>query len=898
MAEKKNNAQDETLQLQDMLKTRMMGDFLFIRDPRYNIDDMDDAMFMRDHRMQGIFPLGCIKEIDPAHPGIVRVDGQDAGAPVLSPNSWGGGTILGLRVRRFIREYDRDYQILYEGALAKDGEPVDTFAFTLHSLPKPEIGAVYPEHDALVLQAAREGMVLLKNNHHALPLKAGSTINPFGQGAAIFRLGCVGAGKINPRYGIRFEEGIRKYSKLVMNDDLFEFYRANETDALPDEDLLRQAKAKSETAVVVLTRGTGESMDNKPIPGEYYLTEEERNLLKTVSGRFAKTVVILNTGYPIEMGWIREYSIDAILWCGLPGMAGGRALAEILDGSVSPSGRLSDTWTFDYQDIPAAKNFYIAPDGADNSPMQNQIYVNTVYEEDLYVGYRYFDTFNKPVAYPFGHGLSYTSFEKSLIAGTEEDQSVRLEIRVKNSGNMPGKETVLLFASLPDGKLEQPARRLVAFGKTRELSPGDAEMLSLDIPRDQFKSYDEEAARWIIEPGTITLLMGGSTQEAQPVFSFDVSEDILIQQVKNRVVPPIDIRRLSKRDPENTYPQGLHSGAVQTQMLPYRRERAMTPEKRPVTGEKPTQRITFPMVMEDESLLNAFVLQLSDYELARLSVGYRVGWGIDDNGFAGMLCNEGKIADLQIPEYYMADGNNGLNMHDATIGFPVSNLICATFNEELSFEEGKAIAREGRDLNLHCILAPALNLHRNPLCGRHAEYFSEDPFLAGRMAGQESAGFEAGGASSVMKHFIANNAENYRDKNQSLMSERAMRELYLRAFEIAMQVNVPDAIMTGYNPANGCYCAGDEELLEGILREEWGYPGYVMTDWGSSTCCPPAPTAQGGNSWVAPGTMDDTEPNMIVEGIQNGTVDRERVRANVRDMYGTIIRRLRKRDCQ
>lgn len=241
----------------------------------------------------------------------------------------------------------------------------------------------------------------------------------------------------------------------------------------------------------------------------------------------------------------------------------------------------------------------------------------------------------------------------------------------------------------------------------------------------------------------------------------------------------------------------------------------------------------------------------------------------------------------------MADGNNGLNMHDPTIGFPVSNSMCATFNEQLSFLEGYAIATEGKDLNLQCILVPAMNLHRNPLCGRYAEYFSEDPYLAGRMAGKESEGIEAAGASSVMKHFIANNAENHRSRNQSFLSERAMRELYLKVFEIAIETHMPDAVMTGYNPANGCWCAGDEELLEGILREEWDFSGYVMTDWGSTHCCPSVPTVQSGNCWIAPGCMDDSLPNEIVEGIKQGVVDRERIRANVRDMYGTIARRLR-----
>lgn len=886
---------DETLKMQEKMGRRAEGVFQFTRQPYYNIDDMDDGAFMRDHRMEGIFPIGCTENIDPCSPGKVLVDGQDAGAPIVCPNVWGGGVTLGLRVRRFILDYDREYEVCYKDAKTRDGQALPDFCFMLKSLPKPKIGEKYPKHDALVLQAAREGIVLLKNENDVLPMKKGSVVNAFGKAAATFRLGCVGAGKINPRYGIRFEEGICGYSVLKLNRELFAFYRTRETDEVPPKPLLDSALAQSDTAVILLTRGTGESMDNRPEPGEYYLTREEKTLLKTVSKTFAKTVAVLNVGYPIEMGWVKELDIDSIIWCGLPGMAGGRALAEVLDGTVSPSGRLPDTWAYNYFDIPAAKNFYIPTAGEELSPLQNDIFINTVYEEDIYVGYRYFDTFQKPVAFPFGHGLTYSDFEKKIVSVQERECSIDLYIHVKNTGPMSGKESVLIFAAIPDGKLEQPQKRLVAFQKTPELMPREKIVLHFEIPAQRFNSFCEESASWIIEKGDISLLLGGSVAEAEPFFTFTVEKNMSMTEATHRVKPPVSINRLSKKAFKKTYPTGEMSGLVHAADLPHRRSRVMTPELRPVIGEKPAERITFPMVVENENLLDAFVLQLSDYELCRLSVGGRVGWGIDDNGFAGTLYNEGKISHLEIPDFFMADGNNGLNMHEATIGFPVSNTMAATYNEDLLYQEGIAIATEGKDLNLQCILAPAMNLHRNPLCGRHAEYFSEDPYLSGRMGGKESAGLEAGGASSVMKHFIANNAENCRNRNHSIISQRAMRELYLKVFEVALEVHVPDAIMTGYNPTNGCWCAGDEELLEGILREEWGYSGYVMTDWGSASCCPPAPTAQAGNSWIAPGTMDDSQPNQILAGLENGTVDRERLRANVRDMYGVIARYYRKR---
>lgn len=263
---------------------------------------------------------------------------------------------------------------------------------------------------------------------------------------------------------------------------------------------------------------------------------------------------------------------------------------------------------------------------------------------------------------------------------------------------------------------------------------------------------------------------------------------------------------------------------------------------------------------------------------------------MEDNGFAGMLFNEGALAKYEIPGYYFADGNNGLNMFEPNIGFPVSTTVCASWDEDLSYREGVAIATEAKGMNLHCLLAPALNLQRNPLCGRHTEYFSEDPLLAGRMAGQESRGFESVGVSSCMKHFFGNNAETMRNNNHSLMTERTARELYIRAFEIAFEVNMPDTVMTGYNAANGVYCSNDYGLLRGILREELGFDGFVMTDWNGYGDQGLAGAVDAGISWLAPGSSDDTLVNPIVEALQSGKLSRARLQKNLVDMVKIIIK--------
>ena len=365
----------------------------------------------------------------------------------------------------------------------------------------------------------------------------------------------------------------------------------------------------------------------------------------------------------------------------------------------------------------------------------------------------------------------------------------------------------------------------------------------------------------------------------------------MISQVKNRVLPPIPVKELSKKDPEGTWPAGDLSVVVTAEDLPYRGHREKTPERRPVVGAAPDRLITFPEVRKDPSLLDAFVLQMSDYELCRCSAGAKTGWGFGESGYAGLLYTEGALAKYQLPkEYYFSDGNNGLNMNEPNIGFPVSNVVCATFNERLAYEEGRAIAEEAIGMKLPCILAPAANIHRNPLCGRQSEYFSEDPVLSGRMAGQEGRGLQSLGIASSLKHFFANNAEYLRNCNHAIMSERTAREIYLRVFEEVLQVYMPDTMMTGYNAANGMWCGEDEDLIEGILREEWGFTGYVMTDWGGGNSCPGGAPAQAGLTWIAPGSMDDTFVTPILEALGDGRLDKERLRANVRDMMRVLIK--------
>ncbi len=866
--------------------------FSFIQPPVFNIDEMDGKPCMASLKFTGCFSVISAVKIDPDFPGMIYINKKETQAPIFSSMP-GFGEIVGIRIRGYAAEYDKDYEISYKGAKDTYGNDIPEFTFTLHTLPRINVGERYPEHDELVLQAALEGAVLLKNENNALPLKKGSVVNPFGAGSAVYRLGCLGAGKINPRYGIGMREGIEKYSSLSLNEDLYHYYEKEEN-TVPPEAMLLSAREKQDCAVFFISRASSEAQDMLKGKGGFMLTDDERHMISVVSRYFSKKVVILNTPYPVETGWIEENHIDAVLWTGLPGMAGGRALGMLLDGSVSPSGKLPNTWARCYEDYPSSKNF-ITKEDLDCFPEPDKIrYITTFYEEGLYVGYRYFDTFHKDAAYLLGHGLSYTTFEKKCVcAKAKGELGAVVEVHVKNTGTCAGKEAVLIYAHCEGGTLDQPEHRLVAFGKTCLLQPGEGENLTLTIGQDQLKSYSEAKAAWVIEAGKIRLSVGGTVKETQDIYTLEVYEDYMVQKVENRMAPPVPVFELNRKNLDD-FEKRLGASQAWTQeesgnQLPYKKKRELRRWDNGSHRAPAQDPITFSQVKEDPSLAEAFVAQMTNKELARLCCGGKTGWGIEESGYAGSLYNKGILEKFGLPDYYFADGNNGLNMNEANIGFPVSTVMCASYNEDLMYREGRAIAKEALDMGLKCILAPAMNIQRNPLCGRHAEYFSEDPYLAGHMAGWQSRGLEEGGVSSCMKHFCANNAETLRNSNHSIMTERTAREMYIRPFEYAFEVHMPDSVMTGYNAVNGYYCADNEELLNGVLYDELKFNGYVMTDWGGYGDEGLDGAIDAGIGWIAPGSMDEDFPKAIEEALDKGTLSREKTQKHAAALIGTLL---------
>ena len=848
----------------------------------YDIDDVDGMLYMLEHRFSGCLPLRFTKPMDETVYGRVTCTGQPLPQGLIKTVAITDTIklqLLGVPVRAVCTDYDTAYEFVVEGFRDTEGNVMAPQTITVKTLPRRMPDMAYAEHDGVALDAAREGIVLLKNENHLLPLAPDAEICV--AGASWFRVGAVGAGRINPRYSIGLLRGLKEYSRFRLAED-------------------------ADTGLIVISRPSGENFDNNAVKGEYYLSDAEEAAIRQLCGRCRHVIVVLNTGYPMDVRWIEKYHISAALWCGFPGMLGGRALVEILDGRVDPSGKLPDTWSLDYKDIPAAANFYQPEDAAHALGADSGVFIDTYYEEDIYVGYRYFETFGKPVAYPFGFGLSYTDFN---ICASFGDGVLRGT--VTNVGDCSGKAVVQVYGQIPDGKLEQPRLRLVEFLKTRLLAPGEAQAFEILIDNDHLKSYDAETSCWVMEAGHYGFFVGDSVQNVNYAGGFDLSELTVLGQSEPLMCPPVALDVLSKR--KDNFPTGSRSGIKEggTALAPLRQCRTYPAAAEPegadgFEGHKTCQ--AFPEVSAaagldaqqiDQSVAVAsatpgtdgvddFVDSLSVYELARLSVCASHGWGMHEKGEAGRLH---RLEKYHMPRFSVADGNNGVNLNRPNIGMPCSNTVCATWNRELAWNVGRVIAEEARENDIQMILAPAMNIHRNPLNGRHPEYFSEDPYLAGIMAGYQGKGLEDNGVSSCIKHTVANNCESSRKRNHSIISQRALREIYLRVFEVSMSVYSPDSMMTGYNAVNGCFTAEDAEMIQGIFRREFGFDGFVMTDWGSYDTADVAAAVQAGNTWMTPGSEDDTYVTPIVEGVAQGRIDLERLRSNVRYMLRVVARR-------
>ena len=692
----------------------------------------------------------------------------------------------------------------------------------------------------LIRRAASEGAVLLKNDG-ALPFKKDSAVSLFGRVQNDwFYTGYGSGGDVVKPYAINLIDGIRNCEDLKLNEALATTYekwsKENPIDhgvwghwprfypEMPiDAATVKNAAEKSDYAVVVIGRSSGEDRENVLEKGSYYMTDDELALIKKVTDSFSKTVIVFNIGCMMDFGWMESFgdkiSAALIVWQG--GMESGNSVADLLSGRTTPSGKLAATAVKKYEYYPCANDF-----GAKD-------YNN--YVEDIYVGYRYFETFRKDeVLYPFGHGLSYTEFEKTFVSAEKTADGFSFRYKVKNIGNYNGALAIQVYAEKPCGVLGNPYRELAGFGKTKTLAPSEEQELTIDITMRSLASYDESGktgfkSAYVIEKGTYGFAMGEDVRSAETVYTYDVAENTLYEQLTQVAAPKYAFNKIKAEKGENGYE--IKKEAVYTSGTDLKKIIIDNmPEDIAQTGDKGIKLID---VKNGKATMEDFVAQLSLKELEAITRGdytMRSKLGAPGNAgcFAGVLKS---MRDKGIPAVTTTDGPSGLRLSASCSLIPIGTLLSCSFDTELVEELLTAISGEMIVKGSDVILAPGMNIHRTPLCGRNFEYFSEDPVLSGKIAAAYVRGAQKSGTSACPKHYACNNQEFCRNKNDSRLSERALREIYLRGFEICVKEGNPHNIMTSYNKINGVWGHYHYELCTTVLRKEWGYTGNVMTDW-------------------------------------------------------------------
>lgn len=689
-------------------------------------------------------------------------------------------------------------------------------------------------------QAAAEGAVLLKNDG-VLPLKKGTVVSLFGRTYKdYFFVGYGSGGDVNRPYNIDLAQGIENCDDLVLNEELHNTYMVwreknpvshgywahwplrYEEMPLTDE-IVEKARAISETAVVTIGRSSGEDRDCNHANGSYYLHDEEIAMLDKITEKFKKIIVLLNVGNIIDMSWVKHYGdkIGAIIYVWQGGMESGNAIADILCGKVSPSGKLTDTIAKAFSDYPSSAQF--------GNKKVNE------YTEDIYVGYRYFETFAKDkVLYPFGFGLSYTDFEIKTKRIEADDDGFVFEVEVKNIGETAGKEVVQLYLSKPCGRLGNPARELVAFAKTKTLEPNESEIVTLSTDMYSLTSYDDcgatnNANSYVIESGEYDFYIGNSVRDCEKAYSYFQEELLLWEQLKQVCAPKYDFRIFKAEEINGKITLATKSVAKEKYDMATRILNHI-PQDIEQTGDKG---IKLNDVKNKKATMDEFVAQLDNTELEAITRGgYKMDHPLGPKGNAGIY--GGVLESLRekgVRPVVTTDGPSGIRLVSCCSLLPIGALLACSFNTELVTELYEIIAKEMKKKGTDVLLAPGMNIHRNPLCGRNFEYFSEDPYVSGKFGAACVKGIQSQGGSACPKHFACNNQELCRNTNDSRVSERALRQIYLKGFEICVKEAQPKNIMTSYNKINGVWCHYNYDTCVTVLRNEWGYEGNIMTDW-------------------------------------------------------------------
>lgn len=686
---------------------------------------------------------------------------------------------------------------------------------------------------ALCRRIGAESVVMLKNNGNVLPLDRSRKVSVFGRVQNdYFYVGYGSGGDVNAPYKISLMQALRNDPDITVNTELADEYECRCAaepvdngfwghwpmcyDELSiDAATAKKAAANSDTAIVVIGRAAGEDRENKLEKGSYYLTDDETALLDSVTAEFDKVIVLLNCGSIMDMAALDAYGdkISALLYVWQSGMESGNALADVLSGRVSPSGKLTDTIARDYYDYPSAKDF----GGKDYN----------FYTEDIYVGYRWFETFAKNrVLYPFGFGLSYTDFTIDNVEFFCGGEAVNVTAKVTNTGSHSGREVLQLYCEAPCGRLGKPARVLVGFKKTCDLAPGEAQEVKISAPLASFASYDDENEfAYLLEKGEYIFCLGTDVRSAERCGEYTLDKDIIIEQLARRSPAREPFKRIKATPNGFEYADApISRESIKQTILDN------LPAAVPQTGDRG---IKLADVKGGKASMSDFVAQLSLDELEAISRGdYIMNSPLGAQGnagaFGGVLAS---LRDKGVPAAITTDGPSGIRLTACSSLLPIGTGLASSWDTELVERLYVRVGEEMKRLGSDVLLAPGMNIHRNPLCGRNFEYYSEDPLLTGFMASAAVRGIQSVGVSACPKHFACNNQETNRIYNDSRLSERALREIYLKGFEICVKNAHPQNIMTSYNKINGVWGHYNYELCEMILRREWGYEGNIMTDW-------------------------------------------------------------------
>ena len=759
------------------------------------------------------------------------------------------------------------------------------------------------EHRKLAREAAAEGIVLLENDG-TLPI-AVCSLALFGAGAATTIKGGTGSGEVNERYSVTIEKGLvnagftvttgaylREYEKLLHSEkeqfnkalarkflrgardlinvmsDPFQYPSGR---LITDEDV---DGGGAEICIYVIARQGGECSDRKLDKYHYNFTQTEIDNLKFVTSKYSKTIVVINAGGQMDLHPLDDVGVNAVVFFGQQGMEGGSALADLLTGAVNPSGCLAATWPEKYEDVPNAMEYSYLKGHTDFDE----------YKEGIYVGYRYYDSFCIKPRYEFGYGLSYTEFSVEVSGVRAEGTDVIVTVKITNTGTVhSGKKTIQLYVSAPGGRLNREHQSLAAFGKTDALSPGGSQELTLAFPLTDLAGYNEESASFTLEQGDYIIRIGGSSRSTVVAAVVNLDEAATTEECMNLCKPAYKFDEIW---PANAIPHDVPDDVIRVNVsaaeVTRKTHHYKMPEPEP---DDIISSILNKLSIEDKvkCLCGTGVLNKNPAYMVPGAAGYTTshlaGVGVPNaalcDGPAGLRLQRravrlknGKVKPTDAPMELLnylpgilkmaltANPDKGTLLYQYTSAFPAGSAQAQTWNTALLERVGDAIGAEMEEYGATWWLAPGMNIHRNPLCGRNFEYYSEDPLLTGKLAAAVTRGVQRHeGCYVTIKHFAANNQEDNRNKSDSRLSERVLREIYLKGFRIAVEEGGAKSVMTSYNKLNGVYTPNSYDLCTNLLRCEWGFDGVVMSDWlstGKGLACNGA-AIKAGNDLIMPG---------------------------------------------